>query len=87
MAWTRVAEVRGEGLGCRGAVTAAGQEPSACEASRCPSWASGKAASAPGRRGTYAHLAVLAVPQMCCGSMRSGSLQSGICAVWAIDRP
>ena len=27
MAWMRVAEVAGEGLGCRGAVTAAGQKP------------------------------------------------------------
>ena len=61
-----------------GAVTAAGRGACpACEASRCPWWASGKAASAPGRRGTCAYLAVLAVPRMCCGSMCPGSLQLG----------
>jgi len=47
----RVADVPGGGLGCLGAVTAAGRKPPACAASRCPWWVWGKAASAPGRCG------------------------------------
>ena len=67
-----------------GAVTAVGGSLPACGASRFPSRAPDRAASAPGRRGTCAYLTGAGAPRMCCGSMCFGGRCTPRSCGWAV---